>query len=108
MQSIAKGAQGIKSAKTCSLFVNLKDKNNPSLIERVVSGEIPGGWIPTKTSEDMASEERKLADLKIKDQFLQFPWSGGATKPKRMHSSAPVSFFERHSSLIPSLGKMLL
>ena len=96
-------------AKNRSLFVNLKDK---SLTERVFSGEIPGEWIPTKTSEDMVSEERKVADLKIKDQFLQFPWSGGETDAFQCESRCRQvrisSFFERHSFLIPSLGKMLL
>ncbi|KAF8344652.1 transcription factor S-II, central domain-containing protein [Amanita rubescens] len=81
VEIIAKRAQGIESAayshfdgttaaykaKIRSLFVNLKDKNNPGLREGVVSGEIPSEKLPTMTSEDMASEERKAADLKIKD-----------------------------------------
>jgi len=61
------GTTAAYKAKIRSLFVNLKDKNNPSLREGVVSGEIPGEKLPTMTSEDMASEERKAADLKIKD-----------------------------------------
>jgi transcription elongation factor S-II len=54
-------------AKIRSLFVNLKDKNNPYLRENVVSGEIPVEKLPTMSSEDMASEERKAADNKIKE-----------------------------------------
>lgn len=64
----------IQGQNSLSLFVNLKDKNNPGLRENVVSGEIPSERLPT---EDMASEERKTADLKIK--AFQFPRSGGAT-----------------------------
>ena len=38
-------------AKIRSLFVNLKDKNNPGLRESIVSGEIPFDKLPTMTSE---------------------------------------------------------
>lgn len=41
---------GYKS-KIRSLFVNLKDKNNPGLRESIVSGEIPFEKLPTMTSE---------------------------------------------------------
>ncbi len=61
------GTTAAYKAKIRSIFVNLKDKNNPGLRESVVSGEIPSEKLPTMTSEDMASEERKAADLKIKD-----------------------------------------
>ncbi|KAG6809440.1 hypothetical protein H0H92_000250 [Tricholoma furcatifolium] len=50
------------------LFVNLKDKNNPALRESVVSGELSVEKLSTMTSQDMASEERKAADLKIKEE----------------------------------------
>jgi transcription elongation factor S-II len=38
-------------AKIRSLFVNLKDKNNPSLRESVVSGDIPATKFANMTSE---------------------------------------------------------
>lgn len=38
-------------AKIRSLFVNLKDKNNPSLRESVVSGDIPAAKFATMASE---------------------------------------------------------
>ena len=38
-------------AKIRSLFVNLKDKNNPSLRESVVSGDIPAAKLATMASE---------------------------------------------------------
>ncbi|KAG7440094.1 transcription elongation factor [Guyanagaster necrorhizus] len=56
--------------KIRSLFVNLKDKSNPSLREGVISGDVPAEKLATMTSEEMASEERKAADSKIRDQNL--------------------------------------
>jgi len=56
--------------KMRSLFVNLKDKNNPSLREAVASGDIPVEKFVTMTSQEMASEERKKADEAIKQQNL--------------------------------------
>jgi transcription elongation factor S-II len=52
-------------AKIRSLFVNLKDKNNPGLRENVVNGDLPAEKLATMSSSDMASEERKAADSKI-------------------------------------------
>lgn len=54
--------------KIRSLFVNLKDKNNPSLRESLISGELSPEKLSTMTSEDMASEERKAEDKRIRDQ----------------------------------------
>ncbi|KAG6833338.1 hypothetical protein H0H87_008514 [Tephrocybe sp. NHM501043] len=51
--------------KMRTLFVNLKDKNNPGLRESVVSGELSVEKLSKMTSQDMASEERKAADQKI-------------------------------------------
>jgi len=56
--------------KMRSLFVNLKDKNNPSLREAVTSGEIPVERFVKMSSQDMASEERKKADQAIRAQNL--------------------------------------
>ncbi|KIM87889.1 hypothetical protein PILCRDRAFT_814586 [Piloderma croceum F 1598] len=58
-------------AKIRSLFVNLKDKNNPGLRESVVSGDISVDRLSKMSSEEMASEERKAADNKIKEQNFQ-------------------------------------
>jgi transcription elongation factor S-II len=55
-------------SKIRTLFVNLKDKGNPGLRENVVSGEISVEKFSRMTSQDMASEERKAADSKIKEQ----------------------------------------
>ncbi|TEB35271.1 transcription elongation factor [Coprinellus micaceus] len=56
--------------KIRSLFVNLKDKNNPELRESIVSGEISAKKFSTMTSEEMASEEQKAALKKIKEDNL--------------------------------------
>lgn len=53
-----------------SLFVNLKDKNNPGLRESIVSGDLSVEKFSKMTSSEMASEERKAADSKIKEQNL--------------------------------------
>ncbi|KZT65521.1 transcription elongation factor [Daedalea quercina L-15889] len=57
-------------SKLRSFFVNLKDKNNPTLRESVVSGDLPVQRFCKMTSQDMASEERKAADKKIKEENL--------------------------------------
>ncbi|TFY59371.1 hypothetical protein EVG20_g7814 [Dentipellis fragilis] len=58
--------------KIRQLIVNLKDKNNPGLRESVTSGDIPASKFAKMTSQEMASEERKAADNKIKqDNFFQ-------------------------------------
>jgi transcription elongation factor S-II len=57
-------------AKIRSLFVNLKDKNNPSLRESIVSGDLSAEKFSKMSSAEMASEERKAADSKIKEQNL--------------------------------------
>ncbi|KAF9267111.1 transcription elongation factor [Marasmius fiardii PR-910] len=61
------GASTEYRAKIRSLYVNLKDKNNPTLREDVVSGEVPADKLATMSSADMASAERKAADQKIAD-----------------------------------------
>ncbi|KIJ19602.1 hypothetical protein PAXINDRAFT_62651, partial [Paxillus involutus ATCC 200175] len=63
---IAGGYKG----KIRSLFVNLKDKSNPSLRESIVSGELSPERFSAMTSEEMSSEERRAADRKIKEENL--------------------------------------
>jgi len=57
-------------AKIRSLFVNLKDKNNPSLRESVVSGDISPIKFANMTSEEMASGERQAANRRIVEDNL--------------------------------------
>jgi transcription elongation factor S-II len=55
--------------KIRSLFVNLK--TNAALREEIVSGEVPAEKLAKMSSADMASDERKAADNKIKqDNFF--------------------------------------
>ncbi|KAF8237239.1 transcription elongation factor [Tricholoma matsutake] len=82
IELIQKRAQGVENAvynnlggttaeykaKIRSLFVNLKDKNNPALRESIVSGELSVEIFSKMTSADMASQERKAADQKIKEE----------------------------------------
>jgi len=56
--------------KMRSLFSNLKDKSNPGLRESVVSGALRIDRLCSMTSQDMASEERKAADKKIKEDNI--------------------------------------
>jgi hypothetical protein len=44
-------------AKSRSLVFNLKNKNNPALMERVLSGDIPPKCLCTMTKEELASKE---------------------------------------------------
>lgn len=53
--------------KIRSLYLNLKDKGNPGLRESVVSGDLHASKLPTMSSKDLASEDRKQADKKISD-----------------------------------------
>jgi transcription elongation factor S-II len=92
-QTILKDNNGVTAAykaKIRSLFVNLKDKNNPTLRERVVSGDLPVERFCKMTSQvrfrltpaiciavanvfvpqEMASDERKAADSKIMEENL--------------------------------------
>lgn len=64
------GVTAAYKSKIRSLFVNLKDKNNPGLRESVVSGDLKVERLCTMTSQDMASEERKAADSKIMQENL--------------------------------------
>ncbi|KZT38369.1 transcription elongation factor [Sistotremastrum suecicum HHB10207 ss-3] len=56
--------------KMRSLYSNLKDKGNPGLRWSVVSGDTTVDKLCTMTSAEMASEERKRADEKIKQDNL--------------------------------------
>jgi len=64
------GTTAAYKSKIRSFFVNLKDKNNPALRESVVSGDLPVERFCKMSSQEMASEERKAADNKIKEENL--------------------------------------
>jgi len=65
-----KGTTPTYKSKIRTLFVNLKDKNNPGLRRSVTAGDIPAQTFARMTSQDMASEERKAADAKIEEDNL--------------------------------------
>ncbi|KAJ8497065.1 hypothetical protein ONZ51_g749 [Trametes cubensis] len=64
------GTSAAYKAKIRSLYVNLKDKNNPTLRESVVSGDLAVARFCRMSSQEMASEERKAADAKIAQENL--------------------------------------
>ncbi|KAJ3558105.1 hypothetical protein NM688_g1107 [Phlebia brevispora] len=64
------GVNAAYKSKIRSLFVNLKDKNNPGLRESVVSGDLPIQRFVKMSSQDMASEERRAADARIREENL--------------------------------------
>ncbi|KAG8993719.1 RNA polymerase II elongation factor [Tulasnella sp. JGI-2019a] len=57
-------------AKIRRLFLNLKDKNNPSLRGAVVSGDLSVKRFCSMTNQEMASEERKQANELLDAQNL--------------------------------------
>lgn len=65
-----KGTTAAYKTKIRQIFVNLKDKNNPGLRESVISGDLSAQKFAKMTSQEMASEERRAADQKIKDDNL--------------------------------------
>ncbi|KAF5376506.1 hypothetical protein D9615_008681 [Tricholomella constricta] len=62
------GTTGEYKNRIRSLFVNLKDKNNPGLRDSLISGELSVEKLSKMTSQEMASEERKAADQKIREE----------------------------------------
>ena len=56
--------------KMRSLYLNLKGKENPSLREGVVSGDIPAKQLAVMSSAEMASEERKQKDKTLQEENL--------------------------------------
>jgi transcription elongation factor S-II len=63
-----------------SLYLNLKDKKNPGLRRRVISGEISTARLATMEPSEMASEERKAEDAKIQEENLR---KSMVSKPQR-------------------------
>ncbi|KAL1755587.1 transcription factor S-II, central domain-containing protein [Schizophyllum commune] len=56
--------------KLRTLTANLKAKSNPGLRARVLKGELEPARLATMSVADMASEERKAADNKIREQTI--------------------------------------
>ena len=59
------------SSKMRSLFINLKNKSNPKLRERVLSGEITPDKLVMMSTEDLKSDTRKLEDAKLIKENLK-------------------------------------
>ena len=59
------------SSKMRSLFINLKNKSNPQLRERVLSGEITPDELVMMSTEDLKSDTRKLEDAKLIKENLK-------------------------------------
>lgn len=107
-------------SKIRSLYVNLKDKNNPSLREGVISGEIPADKLHTLSAEvrpragifhlqltlfsskDMASDKRKSEIEKLKAQ--NFHNSLGAQEPEAETDAFQCSRCKQVNTLSARLG----
>ncbi|TGZ82008.1 transcription elongation factor S-II [Ascodesmis nigricans] len=63
-----------------TLFLNLKDKKNPNLRARVLSGEISVERLSTMESHEMASDEQKKEDDKIREENLRKAMAAKAVK----------------------------
>ncbi|KAL7274427.1 transcription elongation factor TFIIS [Rhizina undulata] len=62
------------------IFLNLKDKKNPALRRRVMNGEISAERMATITTQEMASEERKLMDEKLQKDNMNKAMAAKAEK----------------------------
>ena len=84
------------SSKMRSLFINLKNKSNPQLRERVLSGEITPDNLVIMSTEDLKSDTRKLEDAKLikenlKDAQMPSVERSIVRSPLTSPSSSPVS-----------------
>ena len=84
------------SSKMRSLFINLKNKSNPQLRERVLSGEITPDNLVIMSTEDLKSDTRKLEDAKLikenlKDAQMPSVERSIVRLPLTSPSSSPVS-----------------
>ena len=57
--------------KIRSLFQNLKNKSNPALRERVISGTIPPERFVVMTHEELKSKERRMEDKKLESENMR-------------------------------------
>ena len=72
-------------AKVRSLFQNLKNKQNPTLRTRVLSGEITPTRFVTMTHEDLKSVEQKKQDEEFKKENMK---NAEVAKPERSISTS--------------------
>ncbi|RAL54945.1 hypothetical protein DM860_013641 [Cuscuta australis] len=70
-------AKGSNKMRYRSVKFNLTDSKNPDFRRRVLLGEFPPHSIPELTPEDMASNERKMQNEKIKEKALFNSQRGG-------------------------------
>lgn len=56
--------------KMRSLFQNLKNKSNPTLRKRVLSGEVTPKRFVTMSHDEMKSDERRAADEKLEKENM--------------------------------------
>ncbi|VVB02611.1 unnamed protein product [Arabis nemorensis] len=61
---------GTQKLKYRSIMFNLKDKDNPDLRRRVLTGEVSPEKLITMSAEEMASDKRKQENNQIKEKFL--------------------------------------
>lgn len=80
--SVSKRTDQSYKTKIRSLYLNLKDKKNPNLRRRVISGDISPERISTMTSQEMASEERRAEDQKLEEENMR-----EAMKPTAVRST---------------------
>ena len=59
------------NSKMRSLFMNLKNKSNPKLRERILSGEITADKLVMMSADDLKSDTRKLEDAKLMKENLK-------------------------------------
>lgn len=59
------------TSKNRSLFMNLKNKSNPGLRQRVMSGDITPHRFVNMTNDELKSAERRKEDLKIVQENLK-------------------------------------
>ncbi|KAJ6798635.1 transcription elongation factor TFIIS [Iris pallida] len=71
---------GAQKAKYRSIMFNLKDPKNPDFRRRVLLGDVKPDRLVDLAPEDMASDERKLANKQIKDKALFECERAGAPK----------------------------
>lgn len=71
--------------KVRSLFQNLKNKSNPDLRARVLSGEIPPEHLVKLSNEELKSAERRAEDLKMAKENLR---DSQVPQPERSISTA--------------------
>ena len=68
------------TTKMRSLYMNLKNKSNPKLRRRVLDGEIKPEQLVKFSTEDLKSEERRLADEALKEENMKGSYMPKAEK----------------------------